>query len=90
MRLSCMSRGGAVACVRAMATKVQDAAALASMSAVAEALLNGTAPGGKLRNVQERAAVVASVGAMSAAPGRSQGKVELGHRVAMLLCKVYK
>ena len=59
------------------------------MFAVAEGLLTGSAPGGKLRNVQERAAFVSGVGALSAVPGRSQGKVALAGRVVALLCSLY-
>ena len=82
-------RAGAVRCLRAAAAKVREAEALAAMFAVAEGLLTGAAPGGKLRNVQERAAVVDGVGALSAAPGRSQGKVALAGRVVALLCSLY-
>ena len=79
-------RAGAVRCLRAAAGKVREADALSAMFAVAEGLLSG---GGKLRNVQERAAVVGGVGALSAAPGRSQGKVALAGRVVALLCGLY-
>ena len=90
IRAGCCNRLGAVQCLRAAAGKVQDAEALGAMFGVAEAALAGGGPGGKLRSVQERAALVSAIGALSAAPGRSRGKVELAGRAAALLCKLYR
>lgn len=76
--------------VASVASKVSDAAAVASAAAVLLAIVEGSSAAGKLKAVSERSGTLAAISTLAAAPASRQGGIESAQEVVRRLCIIYK
>lgn len=89
LNCSC-GRGAAVEVVAALASRISDAAAVASAAAMLLTIVEGSSSSGKLKVVFERSATLAAISALAAAPGSSETGIETAQDVVRRLCVICK
>ncbi|KAK9804294.1 hypothetical protein WJX72_005256 [[Myrmecia] bisecta] len=82
-------RAPAAAVVQGLVSHVSNTTVVSSMFKTIKRALDGSAEG-KLRNVYERAGLVAALSGLAAVPGAGQPLAELAVQVAEFICTLYK